>query len=106
MIAYVTELTDPSFKDFVNKGLVLVDIKAVWCGPCKQLEPIIDEISNEFQGRVSVGKLDADKNPETVTELGVRSIPTLILYKDGEILERMTGMISKKKLADLLDQYL
>jgi len=106
MIAYVSELTDTNYKDFTSKGLVLVDVKAVWCGPCKQLEPIIDEISSDFAGRLSVGKLDADKNPETVTELGVRSIPTLILYKDGEILERMTGMISKKKLADLLDQYL
>lgn len=103
---FVKELTDSNYQDFTKSSLVLVDVKAEWCGPCKQLSPIIDQISTDFQGRVFVGKLDADKNPDTISELGVRSIPTLLLYKDGEIVERKTGMITKQKLSDLIEQYL
>lgn len=106
MIAYITELTDSNFSDFTKSGLVLVDIHAIWCSPCKQLSPIIDEVSIDLLGKVSVGKLDADACPDIITELGVRSIPTLLLYKDGEIVERKTGLISKQKLIDLIDQYL
>jgi thioredoxin 1 len=102
----VTELTDNNYKEFTKNDMALVDVHALWCGPCKQLSPIIDQISNDFQGRVLVGKLDADKNPDTISDLGVRSIPTLLLYKDGEIVERKTGMITKQKLSDLIEQYL
>ena len=97
MVIYTTELTDNNYKDFIKNPLVLVDIKAEWCGPCKQLSPIIDEISNDFLGKVSIGKLDADKNPNIIGELGIRSIPTIILYKDGEIVERKTGLIKNDK---------
>ena len=103
---FVTELTDNNYKEFTQNDLTLVDVHAMWCGPCKQLSPIINQISNDFQGRVSVGKLDADKNRDTISDLGVRSIPTLLLYKDGEIVERKTGMITKQKLSDLIEQYL
>lgn len=114
MIAYVTELTNDNFKDFTSNGLVLVDIWAAWCGPCKMISPIVDEISSEFQGRgLSVGKLDADSNRDIVSELGVRNIPTLLLYKNGELvkdengnIDKLVGSISKQKLVDFIEKYI
>ena len=106
MIAYITELTDSNFYDFTKSGLVLVDVHAVWCQPCKQISPIIDDISTEFIGKISVGKLDADEYPDIITELGIRSIPTLLLYKDGEIIERKTGLIAKQKLSEMIEKHL
>lgn len=106
MVAYITELTDNNYNDFTKSGVVLVDIKAEWCSPCKQLSPIIDDISTEFLGKISVGKLDADECPDIITELGIRSIPTLLLYKDGEIIERKTGLISKQKLSEMIENHL
>ncbi len=113
MIAYVTELTNDNFKEFVSNDLVLVDIWAVWCGPCKMIAPIVDEISNEYQGKLSVGKLDADANRDIVTELGVRNIPTLLLYKNGELvkdaegnIEKLVGSISKQKLVEFVEKHL
>ena len=106
MVIYTTNLTDKSFKDFTKSGLVLVDVFAVWCGPCKQISPIVDEISSDYFGKLSVGKLDADGNPETMGELGIRSIPTLLLYKDGEVVEKLTGMSSRQKISELIDKHL
>ena len=106
MVAYITELSDTSFKNFVKEGLTLIDIWAPWCGPCKQISPIVDEISIDFLGKVTVGKLNADSNSDITTELGIRSIPTIILYKDGEIVERSVGMTSKQKLSDLINKHL
>ncbi len=106
MISYITELTDTNYKNFTDKGLVLVDIKAEWCGPCKTLSPIIDRISSEYHGKISVGKLDADESSEIISELGVRNIPTVLLYKNGEIVERNTGMVSEVKLKEMINSHL
>ena len=106
MVIYTTELTDNNYKDFIKNGLVLVDIWATWCNPCRLISPIVDQLSADYVGQLSVGKLDADKNPDIVGELGIRSIPTLILYKDGEIVERLTGMTTKQKLSTLIDKHL
>ena len=106
MVAYITDLTNDNYKSFTEKGLVLVDIKAEWCGPCKTLSPIIDKISSDYQGKISVGKLDADASKEIISELGVRNIPTILLYKDGEIIERKTGMIMENKLKEMIDGHL
>lgn len=113
MVAYITELNNSNFKEFVSNGLVLVDIWAVWCGPCKMISPIVDEISTEYQGRLSVGKLDADINKEIVTELSVRNIPTLLLYKNGELVkdsdgntEKLVGSITKQKLVEFIEKHL
>ena len=106
MIEYIIELTDNNFSEFTKNGIVLVDIKAEWCQPCKQLSPIIGEISNDFLGKVLVGKLDADSNPETISLLGIRSVPTLILYKDGNIIETKTGMMTKQKISELINNCL
>ena len=85
---------------------VLVDVWATWCGPCRQISPIVDQISSDFQGRLSVGKLDADANREIVAELGVRNIPTLIIFKNGEVLEKSSGMTTLEKLTELINSHL
>jgi thioredoxin 1 len=106
MVAYITELNEENYKPFVESGLVLVDIKAEWCGPCKVIGPIVDQISSEYFGKLKVGKLDADGARDLVQELGIRNIPTLLLYKDGEIVERNTGMITKEKIEGLVNNHL
>jgi thioredoxin 1 len=106
MIAYITELNNENYKSFTEKGLVLVDVKAEWCGPCKTLSPIIDKISSEYHGKITVGKLDADASSEIVSELGIRNIPTVLLYKDGEIIERKTGMVVESKLKEMIDGHI
>lgn len=106
MISYVTELNTENTKDFTSDGLVLVDVWAPWCGPCKMISPIVDEISNEYQGKVKVGKLEADNNRDLVMEMGIRSIPTLIVYKDGVEVERSTGALNKQKISEMLENHL
>ena len=106
MVAYITELNKENYNTFVGSNLVLVDVWAPWCGPCKMISPIVDEISSDYQGRLSVGKLDADSNRETITELGVRNIPTILLYKNGEIVDKSTGVVTKQKLVEMIDKQL
>jgi thioredoxin 1 len=107
MVAYITELNENNYKTFTESGLTLVDVWAPWCGPCKMISPLVDEISSDYHDRgLSVGKLDADTNKETVTELGVRNIPTILLYKNGEIVDRSTGAITKQKLVEMIDKHL
>jgi thioredoxin 1 len=107
MVAYITELNENNYKSFTESGLTLVDVWAPWCGPCKMISPLVDEISSDYHDRgLSVGKLDADTNKETITELGVRNIPTILLYKNGEIVDRSTGAITKQKLVEMIDKHL
>jgi thioredoxin 1 len=106
MVAYITELNKENYNTFVGSNLVLVDVWASWCGPCKMISPIVDEISSDYQGRLSVGKLDADSNRETITELGVRNIPTILIYKNGEIVDKSTGAVTKQKLVEMIDKQL
>lgn len=107
MIAYITELTDDNYKSFVNKGgLVLVDVYALWCSTCHIIEPIVDQISNDFYGKVSVGKLDVDKNHNTLVNLDVRNIPTILFYKNGEIVDKSLGTFSKEKLVEMINSHL
>lgn len=105
MVNY-TNLTDENYKEFVSEGVVLVDIYAVWCGPCKTISPIIDEISSDLFGKIKVGKLDADSNTETITDLMVRNIPTILLYKDGEIVNRKVGAMTKRNILDMINEHL
>jgi len=105
MVAYVTELNENNYDEFVSDGLVLVDVWATWCGPCKMISPIIDEISSDYLNKLRVGKLDADANRDKVLSLNIKNIPTILLYKDGEVVERSTGAITKGKLVELLRKY-
>ena len=77
---------------------VLVDFWAEWCGPCKMIDPIVDQIAEEYHGKVRVAKLDADANPDVLQQYGVMGIPTLILFKNGEVVERITGFKPKDKI--------
>jgi thioredoxin 1 len=107
MVVYITELNKENYNTFVGSNLVLVDVWASWCGPCKMISPIVDEISSDYHDKgLSVGKLDADSNREIVTELGVRNIPTILLYKNGEIVDKSTGAVTKQKLVEMIDKQL
>lgn len=102
------EFTDSNFESEVLKSdiPVLVDFFAVWCGPCQMQGPIIEELAKEYEGKVKIGKLDVDAGPETKDKYGVLSIPTLILFKNGEEAEKMTGFQSKEALKKKLDELL
>ena len=103
MVAYITELNNENYDEFVKEGIVLVDIWATWCGPCKMISPIVDEISSDYVDRIKVGKCDADANRDKVMDLGVRNIPTIFFYKDGQIVDQTHGSVTKKKLTDIID---
>ena len=93
-------VTDMTFDGEVLKSNtpVLVDFWAVWCGPCRMIAPIVDDIANEYDGRIRVMKLDVDENQMTAMNYGVMGIPTLILFKDGKAVERITGYMPKERL--------
>lgn len=97
-------ISDDDFENQVLKasGPVLVDFWAEWCGPCKQLSPILDEVAAEFSGKVTVAKVNIDQNPEAPTKYGVRGIPTLILFKDGQPVATKVGSLPKSQLTEWL----
>ncbi|MCS6848786.1 MAG: thioredoxin [Anaerolineae bacterium] len=101
-------LTDATFEELVekSKGVTLVDFWAEWCGPCKMIAPIVEQIAEENDGKLTVGKLDVDANSETAMKFGVMSIPTLILFKDGEPVERLVGYRPKEQLMAKIRPYL
>lgn len=87
-------------------GLVLVDVWAEWCGPCKQIEPILEELSNEYAGQVKIVKLNADENPTTVSKLGVRGIPAMFMYENGNVLSNKAGAAPKATLDAWIQDHL
>jgi len=106
MATNAVELTTSTYGEFIKNEYVLVDVWAPWCGPCRQISPIVDQISLEFMEQLQVGKLNADENRDILVELGVRNIPTLLLFKNGEVIERSVGMTTKEKLAELINTHL
>ncbi|NLC69861.1 MAG: thioredoxin TrxA [Desulfuromonadaceae bacterium] len=104
----VLQLSDGNFESEVLKSSVpvLVDFWASWCGPCKAIAPMIDEIAAEYQGKIKVGKVNVDDNQATPSTYGVRGIPTLILFKDGEIVDQVVGAVPKNQLKNLIDKAL
>lgn len=104
---YIT-LTDETFPSEVLERTepVMVDFWADWCGPCHIMAPVIEELAAEFEGRVRVGKLDVDANPEAAETYGIRSIPTILFFKDGKIVDQVVGIVSKMELATRLEKLL
>lgn len=86
-----------------SSGFTLVDFWAEWCGPCKQLSPVLDEVANELTGKVTVAKVNIDENPDTPTKFGVRGIPTLILFKDGQPVATKVGSVPKSQLKEWIE---
>ncbi|MGV7220769.1 MAG: thioredoxin TrxA [Nitrospinales bacterium] len=104
----VVTMSDGAFDEEVLKSEkpALVDFWAEWCQPCKVLAPTIEELANEFAGKIVVGKLNVDDNPETATKYGIRGIPTLLLFKNGEVAQQMVGVKSKADIKKLIEESL
>jgi thioredoxin 1 len=102
------DISDDSFETDVIKSTlpVIVDFWAAWCGPCKALAPIVDDVASNYVGRVKFVKMDVDQNPSTPSRFGIRGIPTLILFKNGQVAATQVGLINKTDLAKLIDSHL
>ncbi len=101
------EVTDSSFENEVLKSdtPVLVDFWAEWCGPCKMIAPIVEEIAKEYEGKIKVAKLDVDSNTQSAGKFGVRSIPTLLVFKDGQVVDQIIGAVPKRHLLEKIEKH-
>jgi thioredoxin 1 len=102
----VQTITDGNFDTTIAGGKpVLIDFWAEWCGPCKRLAPTVDELAADYDGKVVVGKLNVDDNPNTTFKFSVRGIPTLLLFKDGQVVEQVVGIADKASLKKVIDKH-
>ncbi len=102
------EVTDANFKHEVLDSTVpvLLDFWAEWCGPCKMIAPVVEQLAAEYQGKLKVGKVDVDTNQQTSMQFGIRSIPTLLIFKNGKVVDQIVGAVPKAALADKVSKHL
>jgi thioredoxin 1 len=102
------EITDATFQEVVlnSDKPVLVDFWAVWCGPCRMLGPIVEEVAADFEGKAIVGKVDVDNNQQVSVDYGIRNIPTILIFKNGEVVDKIVGVSPKEVIAEKLSAYL
>jgi thioredoxin 1 len=101
----VPSINDADFQTAISSGVpCLVDFWAPWCGPCKAIGPVVEDLAAEFQGKASILKMNVDDNPVTPGKYGIRAIPTLILFKNGQVVDQITGAVGKKQLVDLINK--
>lgn len=106
-MASTLEITDQNFEEIINTDKpVLVDFWAEWCGPCKMIGPLVEELAAEYEGKAVIGKVDVDTNPEVSAKFGIRSIPTLLVFKGGEVVDKQIGAVPKSALSAKLDAQL
>ncbi len=99
----IKELNEKNFDEFISKGNCIVDFWAEWCGPCKMLKPVFDEVAKELKGKIKFGKVDIDSGQNIAERFGVMSVPTLIFFKEGEQVEVNSGFVDKKTLLRMID---
>ena len=102
MIKHITN--EQEFNEYIKEGLVLIDFFATWCGPCQRLSPIIAQVAEEYGDKAVVGKYNAENNEELLEKYGVRNIPTILFIKNGEVLQRLTGVVNATKIKETIDQ--
>lgn len=102
----LVQLTDANFAKQISNGVILVDFWAAWCGPCKMIAPVVSELAEQFDGKAKIGKLNVDEQKKAAAKYGVQSIPTLIVFKNGEPVERLVGLKSKSILAKAIEKHL
>jgi len=102
----VKTLSDSNFDESIKQGVVLVDLWAEWCGPCRRLAPTVDALASEYDGRATVAKLNIDENPDTPSKYRVLGIPTLLVFKDGELADTLVGLRANEEIASTLDRHL
>jgi thioredoxin 1 len=102
----IVQATDQTFATETNEGLVLVDFWAPWCGPCRMIAPVLDEVDAEMGDKIKIAKINVDENPETAGKFGVMSIPTLLLFKNGEVVDKVIGYQPKDALVQMIQKHL
>ncbi|AXY25345.1 thioredoxin [Suicoccus acidiformans] len=102
----IQAISDAQFNELTASGVTLTDFWAPWCGPCRMQSPVIDELSEEMEGQVGFYKVNVDEEQETAREFGIMSIPTLLIKKDGEVMEKLVGFHDKNRLKDILSEYI
>jgi thioredoxin 1 len=101
------QLTDGNIKEIINSGQpVVIDFWAEWCGPCRMVGPIVEELAKEYEGKVVIGKMDVDENVDTPQEFGIRNIPTILFFKDGKVVDKQIGATQKVVLAAKIEALL